>query len=913
MPVVAAARRQVVNPYAKPAQNDENMGRQSQQRVSNQHKRKFKLAQPSPRRRRKGDQLTLDKRLAFQPERDCQICKAKKYRQFVPGYPMPHRGHHELCIHNKVTRGQGAITEQSLATLEDNKRYKALTAPIQPAERHSAKYATKPAIEKFFKPIKTTTKAVPPTATTMTANQNDSVSPLQLSRAVKELTEDAEFREKHKSKGPPLAMIAFAHTVQEKIINGQKDSFHEHFKGIEMEVPVSHEENNPQYHSIIGQKLLYLNWQRTHGILVPCPVSSCNGTLENKRSNFSKNQTLFPVFGLDGSPIWCMVMVQKCPCCHRTFYANEADVLVNLPECASSCYPVETTYAIRGSTSHLNRHATEAFASVMVTYGNGELCSKLLYNAINRDYIRRITICYSIAKEKKAANEGPVGNTTPHLQKDGEFIRQYSPHGNTIRDMYDTAASSQKNHWCISDHDRHIREIQSVKCTSIFAQDHTFQVTKNYQKKLGATAAWDAATDTGEIACAVLVRSTKTEDFSHAAQQLMRRQDFKPRVKYSDTWPHKQLCWEMIIPGVKGRLGLFHYQQRVISTLRKNHADYFEAVTDLLACLYVYCEDDYERLLEALKNGTLSRSKKKCASQEIAELKRSRLFRDRHAKHLRKKLHKEATVIQMLDDWFCRYKVTSSDPSRPAQGRLDPTRFEPLFTADTKLAIENCKDKAKYLSDALPLEEMYEKILPNPNSPHQLTEYLSKRGESKLEAFHDRFAHFANCGMRNSLADNLNLAGTARHNLSIRQKRSLVASENPIKNTLSSHEHRKKTPAGWEDVVAYFNHSELWHINRLAATVNCLHPGFVKTKFGHNNEGLAKTLVAIGQNLFAINEDKGAATSIYLADSKDIEAVTGKYFVKSKESKSSKQSHIAADREYLWDYSEKIAKSILGN
>jgi len=82
------------------------------------------------------------------------------------------------------------------------------------------------------------------------------------------------------------------------------------------------------------------------------------------------------------------------------------------------------------------------------------------------------------------------------------------------------AASSSKNPWRLSDHDRHVREMQSVKCTGIFCQDHTFQVCKNYRKKLGAVAAWDVPTGTGEIASAVLVRSTRTEDFAHAAQQM---------------------------------------------------------------------------------------------------------------------------------------------------------------------------------------------------------------------------------------------------------------------------------------------------------------------------------------------------------------------------------------------------------
>ena len=138
MSAATTARPRVSNPYAKPAQNaaqnPTNMGRQSQQRVANQHKRKFKLAQPSPRRRRKGDQLTLDNKVAFQPEKDCKICKAREIQKFFPSYSIPKRAHHPLCNLNTKTRGLGDLTPQTLATLEDNKRYKALTAPIQPAE-----------------------------------------------------------------------------------------------------------------------------------------------------------------------------------------------------------------------------------------------------------------------------------------------------------------------------------------------------------------------------------------------------------------------------------------------------------------------------------------------------------------------------------------------------------------------------------------------------------------------------------------------------------------------------------------------------------------------------------------------------------------------------------------------------------
>jgi len=50
-PAAAAATPRVPNPHQKRAQNAADVGRQSQQRVSNQTKRKFQLAAKSPRQR----------------------------------------------------------------------------------------------------------------------------------------------------------------------------------------------------------------------------------------------------------------------------------------------------------------------------------------------------------------------------------------------------------------------------------------------------------------------------------------------------------------------------------------------------------------------------------------------------------------------------------------------------------------------------------------------------------------------------------------------------------------------------------------------------------------------------------------------------------------------------------------------
>jgi hypothetical protein len=142
-------------------------------------------------------------------------------------------------------------------------------------------------------------------------------------------------------------------------------------------------------------------------------------------------------------------------------------------------------------------------------------------------------------------------------------------------------------------------------------------------------------------------------------------------------------------------------------TLRKKHVDYLEAITSLLQAVYSYHAEDYERLMTALKTGTISQSQKKYTNEEIAELKATRQFNQRYSKYLRKIIRPPLTMKACLDDWFVRFKVTASAGARPARGRLDPTSQMPLFTEETKPAVENCKEKAQYLSDPLSLEDAY--------------------------------------------------------------------------------------------------------------------------------------------------------------------------------------------------------------
>jgi NAD(P)-dependent dehydrogenase (short-subunit alcohol dehydrogenase family) len=62
-------------------------------------------------------------------------------------------------------------------------------------------------------------------------------------------------------------------------------------------------------------------------------------------------------------------------------------------------------------------------------------------------------------------------------------------------------------------------------------------------------------------------------------------------------------------------------------------------------------------------------------------------------------------------------------------------------------------------------------------------------------------------------------------------------------------------------------------------TANCLHPGFVATRFGDQSGGSVSRLVWLAK-FFAISPAKGAETIVYLASSPDVAATTGQYYYK---------------------------------
>jgi retinol dehydrogenase-12 len=62
-------------------------------------------------------------------------------------------------------------------------------------------------------------------------------------------------------------------------------------------------------------------------------------------------------------------------------------------------------------------------------------------------------------------------------------------------------------------------------------------------------------------------------------------------------------------------------------------------------------------------------------------------------------------------------------------------------------------------------------------------------------------------------------------------------------------------------------------------TANCLHPGFVSTRFADQSGGLISHLAWVAK-LFAISPEEGSKTIIYLASSPDVAQTTGQYFYK---------------------------------
>jgi NAD(P)-dependent dehydrogenase (short-subunit alcohol dehydrogenase family) len=97
------------------------------------------------------------------------------------------------------------------------------------------------------------------------------------------------------------------------------------------------------------------------------------------------------------------------------------------------------------------------------------------------------------------------------------------------------------------------------------------------------------------------------------------------------------------------------------------------------------------------------------------------------------------------------------------------------------------------------------------------------------------------------------------------------------------------------------------HIAGTGVTANCLHPGFVATRFGDNAGGAMRTGLAIAKRLFALSPEEGAKTMVYLASSPEVSGRSGGYYDRCAPAEPSPAAQSDTDARRLWELSVKIA------
>jgi len=89
-------------------------------------------------------------------------------------------------------------------------------------------------------------------------------------------------------------------------------------------------------------------------------------------------------------------------------------------------------------------------------------------------------------------------------------------------------------------------------------------------------------------------------------------------------------------------------------------------------------------------------------------------------------------------------------------------------------------------------------------------------------------------------------------------------------------------------------------------TANCLHPGFVATRFGDGSGGLLSLGTRLAKR-FAISPEQGSKTIVYLASSPEVAGIRGEYFYQCRPKTPSKEARDDAAAQRLWIESARLA------
>jgi len=96
---------------------------------------------------------------------------------------------------------------------------------------------------------------------------------------------------------------------------------------------------------------------------------------------------------------------------------------------------------------------------------------------------------------------------------------------------------------------------------------------------------------------------------------------------------------------------------------------------------------------------------------------------------------------------------------------------------------------------------------------------------------------------------------------------------------------------------------------RIAGTgvsANCLHPGFVATRFGDGAGGVLRSGIMAAKRLFALSPVEGARTMVYLASSPQVSGRSGGYYERCNPAQPARAAQSDEDATKLWQLSAAI-------
>jgi len=154
--------------------------------------------------------------------------------------------------------------------------------------------------------------------------------------------------------------------------------------------------------------------------------------------------------------------------------------------------------------------------------------------------------------------------------------------------------------------------------------------------------------------------------------------------------------------------------------------------------------------------------------------------------------------------------------------------------------------------------------------------------------------------------------------------RLLQATPSSRVGTVSSYMHTRVKDIPWDDLQAEHDYSAAatYNLTKLlnvlftyelarrwagtSVTANALHPGWpLKTNLGREQTA-PSAVFDRATKLIGSSAAKGARTSLYLAGSPDVTAVTGQYFSRCRPAKSSALTHNTTAAERLWAHSAEL-------